>query len=276
MSKKSKRRKKKPLPNPKQNGGHDDKCYSSGNTHVRGEVEVSFPPSLVQKHDTEQQENNSRENVKRIVSILTLMGVFAAAGFAGWQGCKTRDIAKTARDQLVRSVRPWVGLDDTKPGFGLDIKPLVRFNPDGKAFALYTIYIRLFGTSPAQDVYPIVHLVVTQNYTDVIAQQKIACSEYDQSPHGQILFLGSNPIIGQQSPTIPPVSAKFLPGREKESLSAWVVACIGFRDQFFNIWHTTYMYGFDDPTTHNAMELLFKPDTEQSGGIWEVKNGSVD
>jgi hypothetical protein len=85
MSRKSKRRKKKPLSNPKQNGGHDDKCHSSGNTHVREEVEVSFSPYLVQKHDTEQQENNSRENAKRIVSILTLVGVFAAAGFAGWQ-----------------------------------------------------------------------------------------------------------------------------------------------------------------------------------------------
>src|SRR5450759_428 len=79
-----KKRKDKKLADPKQNGGEQHKCNPGGNTHVRGNVEVDFPPSLKEQHNREQEKHNSREKVRQIVEALTLIGVFAAAGFSYW------------------------------------------------------------------------------------------------------------------------------------------------------------------------------------------------
>jgi hypothetical protein len=67
MSNKSKRRKAKSLSDLKQNGGDKNKYHSNGHAHVRGEVQVSFPPLLIEKHDAEQHENSSREDTKQLI-----------------------------------------------------------------------------------------------------------------------------------------------------------------------------------------------------------------
>jgi hypothetical protein len=99
--KKPKRKKSKPLTDPTQNTSDDTRSQSGGNTHIRGEVEVSLEPSLIQKYDGYKHDDSARENIGRIISILTLAGVFLAAAFSGWQG----QSSKTASDAATRAAK---------------------------------------------------------------------------------------------------------------------------------------------------------------------------
>lgn len=148
-----KKRKDKKLADPKQNGGEQHKCNPGGNTHVRGNVEVDFPPSLKEQHNREQEKHNSREKVRQIVEALTLIGVFAAAGFSYWQGHQSKRLADVASNTYITANRPYVGISEVQktpevpPEFAQAEPKIQLLNADA---LLITALIKNFGNIPAE------------------------------------------------------------------------------------------------------------------------------
>lgn len=147
MSKKSKRKKNKALPNPDQHGTQQN--LPSANVRVRGEIEVGRSPSLTDEHNTERREDTAHESNKYLVEILTLIAVAIYAVVAIWQGISAhrsaiaaRDAANVARDTLVASERPWVGISGSGNGnFQLEIA-------ENRPLSV-TLYAQNVGKTPA-------------------------------------------------------------------------------------------------------------------------------
>jgi hypothetical protein len=152
---KSGKGKNKPHPDPKQPSTDQHKCNSGGNTHVRGEVEVSLAPYLIEKYDATQKKNKSRENTKRTIEIVTLLGVFAAAGFSGWQGHLTSKIVKISQKTFDTSQRPYIGASaiDTRY-LSKDSKGVIKLSQEPIKDPLgidVRVEIKNFGPVPGSD-----------------------------------------------------------------------------------------------------------------------------
>jgi|SRR5882672_3968418 len=113
MSKKSKRKKNKALPNSDQHGTQQN--LPPSNIHIRGEIEVGRSPNLTDEHNTERREDTTHERKKYLVEKLTLIAVIIYAGVAVWQACLTRTAIFDARKQFVADQRPYVWLSFLDP-----------------------------------------------------------------------------------------------------------------------------------------------------------------
>jgi hypothetical protein len=155
----------------------------------------------------------------------------------------------TAQQQLVQSARPWVGLD-SEPSLGLQT---AAFGFNGKvASVMYQMQIKNFSNYVATNVYPSIVLVIIGNKTfDLVPKAtKEQCARYDRNPNiGGILFPGPAKLM-KEGPTFP--DPTFIT-EETTGLEAWVIGCIGYRDQFGNNHHTAFVYWLVDPKTHEPL-----------------------
>ncbi len=148
MSKKSKHHKNNKSTAPNQNRGSEDKDIN-GNMHVRGEIEVGRSPSLEEQHATERKEDSAQQGKTYRLERYGLWAVIIYAAITFWQGVSAhrsataaRDAANVARDTLVASERPWVGISGSGNGnFQLEIA-------ENRPLSV-TIYAQNVGKTPA-------------------------------------------------------------------------------------------------------------------------------
>lgn len=106
--KKQKHKNNKPAAHQRSEG--DEKNNKSDHVRVDGRIEATIHPDLVQKYDTGQSKQESREAIKLRIEIATLIVLFIYTSVTLWQACTTHDVAKTSQRQLELDQRPWVGL----------------------------------------------------------------------------------------------------------------------------------------------------------------------
>lgn len=132
---------------PNQTKAADRECHVSGNIYVRGEIETKRPPDLTKEHNTERKEDNSRQNKKFVIEVVTLIVVAIYAGLTSWQGCSTKraaDAAKTAADTAVAEARPVIWLMNN---FG---QP--AYQPAPSRQITWELHFKNYGKTPASDV----------------------------------------------------------------------------------------------------------------------------
>jgi hypothetical protein len=96
------------LADPNQNTRDQNKREISGDIHVRGEVETKFPPDLAKQRKTDRKEDKADAKKRYVVELLTLAAVVIYAGVAGWQGCMTREVITTSKQQFREQQRPYL------------------------------------------------------------------------------------------------------------------------------------------------------------------------
>jgi hypothetical protein len=99
-------------PDPRNDSGNQNERHITGNVHVRGEVEINLAPNLIDKRDTERNQDNTRDDNKffwnTLIQACTLFAVIVHAGLTAWQACSTQQAAyaaKTAADTAVAEAK---------------------------------------------------------------------------------------------------------------------------------------------------------------------------
>jgi len=178
VSKKSKRKKHKQPATHEQPVGENELSKHQEQVHVRGNVEANFPPDLVKKYDTGQNQQNAWHRKNFIAQVVTAFIVFAYTSIAFWQGCsasRTANVATESLDTIKKQFqldqRPRVGLLDTVFSDPINfLKPLgipprkptpknEQVRPRIGEPMFVNISIKNFGKSPALNLVTHRHLL---------------------------------------------------------------------------------------------------------------------
>ena len=137
---------------PDKDGREQYKRHIDGSITVRGEIETHVPPSAIQQHTAEREEDKRRAKKNYIVGVLTLVAVVIYAGIAAWQGWLTRKVMQIAQKTYDASERPYVGIkgvDAFYTGLTPDGKNEMVLRPTQYSTAFsYRIGIQNFGPVP--------------------------------------------------------------------------------------------------------------------------------
>jgi len=173
-----------------------------------------------------------------------------------------QEALKISRDELRISVRPWIDITD-EPG-GLKTTP-IKFDEFGNATMQHSITVRNYSENAAQNVMIVAFLMVTEDLAAVTARQKEASGDnyVGKSDMGFLLFPGlarlavASPSRFDRSQMV----SKSYTGK----FEAFLVGCIGYRDQFGFLYHTNFVYWMVDPTTGRPLEFDATPNSEMRG-----------
>jgi hypothetical protein len=132
-------------PNPNNGSGQEQQRKISGKVHVDGEVEVDFAKSLVEKYESAQETEGTRQERKYRLDKITLVAAIIYTSLAGIQSCESIKGVSIAKDSLESVQRAFVfptGMSD------------IVFAPDGKTpiGVKFTIRWENSGTTPTKEV----------------------------------------------------------------------------------------------------------------------------
>lgn len=181
---------------------------------------------------------------------------------------RSADVAQEAlnvsRDQLRISVRPWVGIVD-EPG-GLQTTPLA-FDGQGNASIQYSITVKNFSNSAAQNVMTVAFLIVTEDIEAIRAKQLEARGDnfVGKTDMGFLLFPGRDRVSIASASVFP--RAQMVSKSYTGKFEAFLVGCIGYRDQFGVVYHTNFIHWLVDPRTSHPIEFDVIPNTNVQGAF---------
>lgn len=261
-------------PHGKPNGG------ASGQEDAQAKpcsVVVTYaPPPLTDKEISQKEDRESREKSKfkwEKAGLVVLILYTGFTAFTYWEIRKTTLAAQAsiqvARDAIRLQQRPWVGIDDTQGAF--EITP-IRLDEQGNAHIGYDIRVRTFNNSAAQNVLPIVMLMITSDIEGIRAREKTICSNAATTQFGNVVFPG-RPRLDAQSSSL--VQRSEMQTNNVGKFQGWLVGCIGYRDSFGYMYHTGFIYWLTDPRTRLGIQFDVTPNTEVTGH-WATWSGSID
>lgn len=180
-------------------GRHDSKKSNKGDncSQPRPTIKASFPESTERYRRISEKQQRYLQKQLVIATWLTFGAVFVYAGITLFIWCETKKsadaaqkAANTARDTLIASQRPWIGISADKP-FVIDKLEFIP-NPvkpnGGQALSLHvetTFWINNFGNSPARRISPAAFTAVPTADGSVPEQwQKMSCSVGEEISKG--------------------------------------------------------------------------------------------
>ncbi len=163
-----------------------------------------------------------------------------------------QEALKINRDQLRVSVRPWVGIVD-EPG-GLQTTPLT-FDAQGNASIRYSITVKNFSANAAQNVMTVAFLMVTEDLEAIRAKQLEARGDnyVGKTDMGFLLFPGRDRLSVASASTFP--RSQMVSKSYTGKFEAFLVGCVGYRDQFGAVYHTNFIYWLVEPSTNHPVEF---------------------
>ena len=173
------------------------------------------------------------------------------------------------RTQTRLSVRPFVGLDE---GINAIQTTALQIDDSGNARLTYVIRAKNYSNAPASNVWAFANLIVADDMHTVYEWQGYACTDevIGKPDIGQILFPGRDRVF-----TSMPAVAKIIKKHERSRLQAWLVGCIGYRDQFGWLYRTKFI-----SMLHNGVGqvVVFDPPTGQVTipGHFVPTGGAID
>lgn len=236
-------------------------------------VQPSSPDfsDLVNTYANEQKSNRDQKHLEYrknlFISLLTLFFVILTTIGVFIQAFILNYTDKTMDKQIRVSARPWVGLTD-------DMNPIqtshVRFNTDGDAQVTYAIVSKNYSNSAATGVTAHAKLLISEDIPYIFgAALDEACSDNYVSLNswgGSVLFPGKSHHVIETASLVKRSDIKA--GTEGKA-EAWLVGCVGYRDQFSFLYKTKFVYWYANPATSVGIEFYPAPNAEIIGQFIE-------
>ena len=235
-------------------------------------VRIEPAPGDAQKYASEQLYKKKQLRLARCLNFITagaaVVGLFGL-GFLYTQINVMRGQLSEARDEMRLSERPWIGIADEPKAF--DVGP-ITFDEIGNAKVDYSIKMRNFSNSAAQNIVPNAFLLITEDLKFVTQKREESCNEryvgHSQRDMGYLLFPGRERVL-QESSSVFPRSDMTSAGWNGK-FEAYVVGCIGYRDQFGYLYHTSFTYWLVDPATYRPIEFSVVPNSKIASGSFDI------
>jgi hypothetical protein len=224
-------------------------------------IEIDFVNDLKKKHKTERDEDAAHANKQLRWTQIAAGLVFIYTAVMFWQACLTRQVARTTRDQLIASQRPWVGLDEEN---GLKTTPLM-FDAKGNASLKYVLNAKNFGNYGAQSVFPTAKLLILQDISDLPNIEREFCNEYVSPGLGFALFPGDRARGTVESGGFVTPSQRITHAGSGNEFYAWLIACVSYSDQFNTPHHTVTEFRLGHAGTIEMIVFQPIPNTTVEG-----------
>ena len=196
---------------------------------------------------------------KPVINVVTLavLGIYTSVTVLLWVSSRSEN--SISRDSIRLSQRPWVGLTDEGPPVGAD--PLV-INGEGNAIETFVLNPKNFSGGAAQHIQVQARLILTANYSNVVAYQASVCRDelVGDISEGFILFPGKYKV---STATVAVYEHSQWEARgERGLLKAYMVSCIGYRDQFMHLYRSHFIYALTNQGGGNGPiggQITFRP-----------------
>jgi hypothetical protein len=274
-----------------------DATKEFGNKAPEVRAILNFPESVQASKEAANAREQRYQNRNLLLGLVTLISlviyaittifIYCASNKAANAAKESADAAKNAvaasnrqakaaedsigiaRDAMRLQQRPWVGIDDAENALQTTA---IRFNADGNAHMGYRIQVKNFSNSAAQNVLPVVVLMITEDIESVRARERSVCENYvNNSDFGNTIFPGRQRLSAQSSS----LAQRSEMRSSKGKFEAWLVGCIGYKDSFGHLYHTGFIYWLTDPKTTLGFEFDATPNREVTGH-WATWRGFVD
>jgi hypothetical protein len=173
-----------------------------------------------------------------------------------------QEALKVSRDELRISVRPWVAITDEVGGVETTA---LKFDGQGNATMQHSITVRNFSESAAQNVMAVAFLMVTEDLNAIKARQKEASSDnyVGKTDMGFLLLPGRERLAVTSASRFE--RSQVVSKSYTDRFQAYLVGCIGYRDQFGFLYHTNFIYWMVDPATQLPLEFNATANSEIRG-----------
>lgn len=239
--------------------GSSQQDPGEGDVRVHGAIEVHPPQSLIQQHTAEREEDRTQGNKNYIVSKWTLIAVAIYAFLTLLLVLLSGMNNKTAMDAMRQSQRPWIGPDTKTP---IIAGPIVI--DDKWITTTYQMTAVSYGNYGANNVDFWAQLYVAQDISTINKRARYACDVATMNPDlGMIMFPGqarvmSNPNLAFVLDMVPNMKVK----PPQKEIQAYLLTCIGYRDQFQIPHHTGTIYKSVRP--QDSETVMFDPTIKQT------------
>jgi hypothetical protein len=196
-----------------------------------------------------------------VATIVIAAATTIYMAFAGWQLW----VMKGQLKQMKTASRAWVGLSDERTPLevgDLRIDGAGTVHVDGCA-----VWIKNFGDYPAQDVFTVTKLVLTQTPASAQKVAQRMRARYANHPKGTALFPGPSGRAPNWPSMVLPSGIIRIPNGGS-TVNAYIVGCILYRDQSGERHHTTFVYQYFDRSKSLPVDLSVNPDTPIAAGEW--------
>lgn len=170
---------------------------------------------------------------------------------------------KIAVDAMKQSQRPWVGPDMKAP---VMTGPL-RIDQHGMIIANYQMTAVNYGNYGANNVEYWAQLYIAQDISTIWTREKYACSVSTQnSTNGRIMFPGQERVMYNAWPALAMdvIRNKNADPPQKE-FQAYLLTCIGYRDQFGIPHHTGTIFRYAQSMGGESVTFELTPGSSVQG-----------
>ena len=248
--------------NKKQHHQGQNKTEGKNEEHdvrVHGAVEIHTPLSVTEQHNTEREEDKTQQNRSYRISKYTLWAVILYSALTAGILIFSAINNGIARDAMRQSQRPWIGPYRQIP---LITGPIII---DDKGIRTdYRMSAVNYGSYGANNVDFWAQLYVAQDIATIWKRSKYACDNSTANPDlGRVLFPGQDTAMLNAWPAF---AMDVIPNKNadppQKEYQAYLLACIGYRDQFGIPHHTGTIYRSVNPS--NGETIMFELTPNQS------------
>jgi hypothetical protein len=235
---------------------------------VRAELQI---PEAIERERAKPDERHYRVQVW--LAVATTLAFVAAAIYAGltyWQANTTQELARIAKEQTRISVRPWIGVSDDPKALQFSA---VEFDQLGNAEIKWGILTKNYGSSGAQNVFVFAQLLVTEDIDRINRSENESCRMVGDPRMGDVSFPGKREFGQTMFSDYPKGEMVSKSGDGK--LEAWIVGCIGYRDQFGYLYHTLFKYWLVQPEGVSEPVRVDPIPNTKVGGVWQAYDSSL-
>jgi hypothetical protein len=239
------------------------KSENDGDVRVHGAIEVHPAPGLVEQHKTEREEDKTQKNREYKVSKWTLIGVSLYTGLTLLLVIFSAINNWIARDAMRQSQRPWIGPDIKMP---VVTGPLI-IDQRGMISTNYQMTAINYGSYGANNINFWAQLYIAQDITTINDRAKKACDVSTDNPDiGRIMFPGQERIMSNAWPAIAmDVIRNPKADPPQKQYQAYLLTCIGYRDQFRIPHHTGTIFRYAQAVGGDSVMFEITPNVTITG-----------
>jgi hypothetical protein len=232
---------------------------SETKTLVHGAIQIHAAPDLIEKHEAERKEDAANQKDEYRISKWTLWAVVIYSALTLVLVILSACNNIIARNAMRQSQRPWIGPYRQTP---LITGPIIV---DNKGIRVdYRMSAVNFGSYGANNVDFWAQLYIAQDITTIWKRSKSACESSTSNPDiGRVLFPGQDTAMLNAWPAF---AMDIIPNKnanpQQKVYQAYLLACIGYRDQFGIPHHTGTIYRSVHP--ENGETIVFELTPTQS------------
>jgi hypothetical protein len=237
------------------NSGQEKPCESD--VRVHGDIQVHPAPSLIEQHKTDRNEDATQKTKEYKVSKWTLGAVIVYSALTASLVVLSAINNRISRDAMRQSQRPWIGPYKQIP---LITGPIIIID-DKRIQTDYRMSAVNFGSYGANNVDFWAQLYVAQDISTIWKRSKYACESSTSNPDmGRVLFPGQDTAMVDAWPAF---ALDIIPNKNanppQKVYQAYLLACIGYRDQFGIPHHTGTIYRSVHPESGETILFELTP-----------------